>query len=175
MQITQPNLPHDSDQTVRLDDQLCFALYAATNAITRAYRPLLGYIGLTYPQYLVIMAIWEHGPQTIGQLATKLHLPPGAISPIVDQLEKSEFAQRERDSHDRRVVRVKATQKGSDLEKSAALIQRNIVCQTNLDNQNFVEIRDKLHALIDQLSTHPGIEPASLLGSHLASVSTDID
>ncbi len=74
---------------LRLDDQLCFALYAATNAITRAYRPLLRELGVTYPQYLTLMALWQHSTGTVSELAHRLDLPAHAMTPLPQRLEQA--------------------------------------------------------------------------------------
>ncbi len=97
---------------LRLDDQLCFGLYAATNAVTRAYRPLLRAIGLTYPQYLVMLVLWEQDQVSVHEIADRLELAPHAISPLLGRLEDAGLVVRRRDTSDRRVVWVGLTQAG---------------------------------------------------------------
>ena len=77
----------------RLDEQLCFALYAATNAVVRVYRPLLKSVGLTYPQYLVLLILWEQESAPVGEIAERLHLATHAISPIIDRLTDADLVQ----------------------------------------------------------------------------------
>lgn len=97
---------HDADDDgLRLDDQLCFALYAATNAITRSYRPLLGEIGLTYPQYLVMLTLWQDGSAPVGRIAHRLELDSHAVSPLVDRLEAAGLVVRRPGADRRQVVR----------------------------------------------------------------------
>ena len=103
-----------SARQLRLDDQLCFALYAATNAVTRTYRPLLAKIGITYPQYLVMLVLWQHGPNSVGAVGKRLHLAASAITPLVDQLERAGMVARARGTADRRVVQVRLTDKGRE-------------------------------------------------------------
>ena len=109
-----------------LDDQLCFALYAATNAVVRAYRPLLGEFGLTYPQYLVMLALWQDGTAPVHALAERLHLGSNAVTPLVDKLEAAGFVTRARGT-DRRVVFVALTEAGIGLEGKVSAAQQSVV------------------------------------------------
>ncbi|MEZ5412340.1 MAG: MarR family transcriptional regulator [Acidimicrobiales bacterium] len=135
----------------RLDDQLCFALYAATNAITRVYRPLLKKLGLTYPQYLVLLILWEHRSQTVGEIAAGLHLASHAVSPIVDRLEEVGLVRRLRDDADGRVVLVELTPAGAELEPSAAAVQEEVRCRSLLADDEVVRLRSELIDLADRL------------------------
>ena len=135
----------------RLDDQLCFALYAATNAITRMYRPLLSELGLTYPQYLVLLILWEHGSSPVGEIAERLQLATHAISPITDRLEEAGLVRRRRDDADGRVVHVELTEAGRRLEPSAAAIQDQVRCRTDLDMDDIVRLRAALVELAGHL------------------------
>lgn len=145
---------------LRLDDQLCFALYAATNAVTRAYRPLLKRIGLTYPQYLVMLVLWQDGGGTIRAIADRLSLPPNALSPLLDRLEEADLITRRRDEHDRRLVHVALTSEGTSLEKAASLAQQNVVCQTELMPEALDALRNELKSLVDRMQ--PDAKAATL-------------
>lgn len=143
---------------LRLDDQLCFSLYAATLAITRAYRPLLRKLGITYPQYLTLMALWEHGDATVGDLARHLDLPPHALTPLLQRLEHAGLILRRRSPLDTRVVLVELTPDGVQLEKAAAAVQHTVACSTGLSHQALAALRGKLHDLVDDLrvtASHP--------------------
>lgn len=133
---------------LRLEDQLCFALYAATNAITRAYRPLLEAIGITYPQYLVLMVLWQHDSHTMGEIAERLGLPTHGISPIVSRLEEAGFVRRVRTAPDMRIVRVSLTRYGRSLEISATAAQREVVCATQLEAEALATLRNQLQNLV---------------------------
>ena len=137
---------------LRVDDQLCFALYAATNVITRAYRPLLRQIGITYPQYLTLMVLWQRGDQSISDVAARLALPGHAITPIVDRLQAAGLVTRQRDAEDRRVVLVCLTEAGASLELAAAQVQRTVACQTGLSPVALAALRTQLHDLIGEMS-----------------------
>jgi len=147
---------------LRLDDQLCFALYAATNAVVRAYRPLLGELGLTYPQYLVMLALWQDGTTPIHALAERLQLGANAVTPLVDKLEAAGFVTRARGA-DRRVVFVALTEVGIQLEEKVAAAQQTVVCRTGLGDRDLADLRQDLKDLTDRIAATgavPQDEPA---------------
>ena len=146
---------------LRLDDQLCFALYAATNAVTRAYRPLLAGLDLTYPQYLVMLVLWQDGPSASRAIADRLQLPANAVSPLIDRLEAAGLVERKRESGDRRVVPIHLTQRGMALEGAAATAQGSVVCRTGLDPDALGRLRQDLHALADRLGQEAAAVAAS--------------
>ena len=135
-----------------LEEQLCFALYSATNAIIRTYRPWLRDIGLTYPQYLVLLVLWQNGEQTMGDIATRLGLPPSGITPVVERLEAADYVVRRRDEGDRRIVYVMLTAAGAKLEMAASEAQRRVVCATMLSEVEFSNLRSVLHDLNNRLT-----------------------
>ena len=141
---------------LRLDDQICFALYAATNTVTRAYRSLLEPLGLTYPQYLVMMALWQHGTQKISQIAVRLQLDAHAITPLVDRLEVGGLLRRQRSNIDRRAINIELTNVGIALEAAASAVQRSVVCRIEMEPAALEALRDSLKALIHRM------EPASV-------------
>ena len=143
----------------KLDDQLCFALYAATNAVTRAYRPLLDAIDLTYPQYLVMLALWQHGAGPVSEVAARLQLGASAVTPLIDQLVKSGYVARARSRSDRRLVIVMLTTKGVDLQEAAAEAQKQVVCRTGLTDQALATLRTDLHTLIDRIAVSSAMPP----------------
>lgn len=140
---------------VRLDDQLCFALYAATNAVTRAYRPLLEAAGLTYPQYLVMMVLWERDAQPIHEIASRLNLASHAVTPIVRRLETAGLVTRTRVDADRRVVTVSLTAAGAQAESGASAAQYSVVEQTRLCGTELTGLRDELRDLVARMQGTP--------------------
>lgn len=136
---------------LRLDDQICFALYAATNAVVRAYRPLLGELGLTYPQYLVMLALWQDGAAPVHALALRLQLGSSALTPLVDRLEAAGFVTRARGA-DRRVVLVALTEAGRLLEDKVAVAQQAVVCRTGLAERDLAELRQELKDLAGRVA-----------------------
>jgi DNA-binding MarR family transcriptional regulator len=141
-------------ESLRLDQQLCFALYAATHAITRSYRALLSDVGLTYPQYLVLLVLLQHEERTVSTLAAELKLNASTLTPVLKRLADAGLVRRTRDPSDERVVTVRLTERGAELREALRRIQDNIVCQTGLDEAGFRELRTTLHVLIDKLSEH---------------------
>ncbi|MEO7754394.1 MAG: MarR family winged helix-turn-helix transcriptional regulator, partial [Terracoccus sp.] len=141
---------------LRLDDQLCFALYAATNAVTRAYRPLLRAVGLTYSQYLVMLVLWEQDHVAVHEIADRLELAPHAISPLLGRLEEAELVVRRRDVADRRVTWVELTEGGAALEAEASAAQYAVVDQTRLCSGELDDLRDTLRELVSRMGVDSG-------------------
>jgi len=136
-----------TDDNLRLDHQLCFALYAASHAVTRAYREGLGKLGLTYPQYLVLLALWDEGTMSVGQLARRLQLDPSTLSPILKRLAETRFVVRERDPDEERVVRISLSRKAHDIRRRLAPLQSKVACDTGHDEKSFRALRTSLHEL----------------------------
>jgi DNA-binding MarR family transcriptional regulator len=112
----------DPDDPLRLDHQICFPLYAASNLMTRLYRPLLAAIGLTYPQYLVMLALWETSPLQMGALGRRLHLDSGTLTPLLKRLSAQGLLTRDRDPLDERRLVVALTGEGRALKDRARAI-----------------------------------------------------
>ena len=149
--MVKRNEQTSGDSAGHLDKQLCFALYAATNAMTRIYRPLLNELGLTYPQYLVMLVLWEKGPIRLGEIAEDLELATHAVSPIIDRLEANELVQRVKNPADARAVLVELTTAGRKLETSAATVQEEVRRKTALKSSDITNLRNDLHKLVEIL------------------------
>lgn len=145
-----------------LEEQLCFALYSATNAVIRTYRPWLRDIGLTYPQYLVLLVLWQDGERTMGEIANRLALPPGGVTPIVERLEAAELVVRRRDEDDRRVVHVGLTENGARLEQAGVEAQRKVSCATTMEDDELSSLRTMLNGLTSRLCASADAETASI-------------
>ncbi len=139
------------DLGLGLDDQLCFAVYAASRAITARYRPLLGELGLTYPQYLVMLVLWEGSPQSVGSLGDRLQLDSGTLSPLVKRLESLGLVTRRRRADDERSVAVALTDEGLRLREQATCIPGRIAGATEMGAADLEELRDALRTLADRL------------------------
>jgi len=135
-----------------LDDQLCFALYAASRAVTQLYRPLLDELGLTYPQYLVMLVLWERGDVTVGDLAGALQLDYGTLSPLLKRLAGSGLLERRRHADDERVVHITLTEAGQELKSSASRVCQVIVRAYGLDARQFDELASTLRGLTDSVT-----------------------
>ncbi len=144
---------HEND-SLQIDRQLCFALYAATHAITRNYRALLSDIGLTYPQYLVLLVLMQHERQTVSALANELKLNASTLTPVLKRLADAGLVRRTRDPVDERVVVITLAERGAELRDALGRIQAEIVCQTGLDQAGFESLRTALHQLVERLTEH---------------------
>lgn len=141
----------DQAVTARLDDFLCFSIYAAEHAFSRAYKPLLAEIGLTYPQYLVMTVLWEEDDQSVGQLGAKLSLESSTLTPLLKRLEADGLLTRHRDTQDERVVRVKLSISGDRLRARAAKIPACILRATGMSLDEMGRLRDQIAALTRRL------------------------
>ena len=115
-----PTLPPDLPVDLPVQDHLCFALYSASQAFTRAYKPLLGPLGLTYPQYLVMRLLWTEDSQSLRDIGRALHLDSGTLTPLLKRLEAQGLLRRARDPKDERLVRSHLTEAGQTLKSRAA-------------------------------------------------------
>lgn len=130
-----------------IDDQLCFALYAAQRAVTAAYRPLLADLGLTYPQYLTMLVLWERGEVPVKELAAALRLDYGTVSPLLKRLESAGLVRRERSAADERSVLLLLTEEGAALRERARRVPEELMRSTGLDAPEVARLRDELHRL----------------------------
>lgn len=139
-----------ADGSLLLDEQLCFALYAAQRAVTAAYRPLLDELGLTYPQYLVLLVLWERGETTVKDLASALRLDYGTVSPLLKRLEAAGLVHRERSARDERSVLVACTGRGEDLKGRARRVPSALLASTGLETAEVARLREELWGLADR-------------------------
>lgn len=136
-----------------LDDQLCFALYSASMAVSRAYKPMLDDLGLTYPQYLVLHALWEQDGRTIGAIADRLALESSTITPLVKRLEAAGFVVRERSVEDERRVLVRLTTKGRDMRKACGCLGEALVARAGMTPASLATLNRDVQRLRDALVT----------------------
>ncbi len=141
-----------ADDPLLLDNQLCFALYAATNAVTRAYRAPLGQLGLTYPQYLAMVVLWQRGNCTVKQLADTLLLDSSTLTPLLKRLEAAGWVHRNRDRQDERVVWIGLTAAGQALRAPVAAIQQGVACRTQLAQAELATLRTQLRTLAETMA-----------------------
>jgi DNA-binding MarR family transcriptional regulator len=136
---------------MKLENQLCFALYAASRAMTNAYRPILSELDLTYPQYLVMLALWEQDDVTIGSLGGRLHLDFGTLTPLLRRLEQRSLVTRKRDREDERLVKIALTRLGRNLRKSAVDVPKRLRSCIQLSRQQTASLRHDLKLLLEAL------------------------
>jgi DNA-binding MarR family transcriptional regulator len=132
---------------LRLDRQICFSLHAASRAFNGVYRVLLGDLGLTYPQYLVMLVLWEQGDLPVKKLGERLRLDSGTLSPLVKRLESAGLVRRERSAEDERSVLVRLTGEGAALRERAVEVPRRIMSATGFDLAEIGELRERLDRL----------------------------
>src|SRR6185503_13889386 len=138
--------------SVALDDQLCFALYAASRAVTARYRPMLDLLGLTYPQYLVMMLLWESDHQTVGQLGARLALDSGTLSPLLKRLTAAGLVTRHRRIEDERSVSISLTAAGRALRDKALPISEAMIGAIALDQGDFDDLKKQLRLVVERVS-----------------------
>ncbi len=138
-------------RTLPLSQQLCFALYSANNAMGQLYRPLLAELGLTYPQYLVMLALWERDALSVGELGKSLVLESNTLTPLLKRMEAADFVMRNRDKDDERVVIVSLTDKGRQLEEKAHDIGICVIRKAEDDAVDLLALRDQIFELADRL------------------------
>ncbi len=141
-------------EQLKLENQICFPFYAISRLITRAYQPFLDDLGITYPQYLVLMVLWEEDMVTVNGIANKLILNTNTITPLLKRMEKQGLIIRNRSNEDERKVLIKLTQKGSEMKLLAASIPESLLSSLkieNYDEQQFEEFRATLKILISFL------------------------
>lgn len=147
-----------SDDALRLDQQLCFALYNASRSLTRAYAPLLEPLGLTYPQYLVMLVLWEEKSASVKALGERLALDSGTLTPLLKRLEQRGLVTRRRDSDDERVVRIDLTPDGQRLRAKARRVPTELACRAGFkidserERARLVHLRRELVALAARIS-----------------------
>lgn len=136
---------------LKLSSQLCFAMYSAANAVTRAYQPLLTKLGLTYPQYLAMLVLWEEQNLTVKAIGEKLNLDSGTLTPLLKRLETAGLVERRRDRRDERQVRIVLTDKGTKLRAEAADVPVEIACATGSSSDENIALREILLTIRDNL------------------------
>jgi DNA-binding MarR family transcriptional regulator len=141
----------EASDFLRLDDQICFPIYLAARLVVNAYRPLLEGLGLTYPQYLVMLVLWEHDSISVSALGERLHLDSGTLTPMLKRLEKMELIQRRRSGDDDRVVENELTAAGRALKRKAAKIPVQMMCNAQLEMRDIAAIRPVMDDLIRRL------------------------
>ncbi|WP_423819375.1 MarR family transcriptional regulator [Salinimicrobium sp. TIG7-5_MAKvit] len=142
-------------EQLKLENQLCFPVYAASRLITREYQPFLDRLEITYPQYLVLMVLWETNGLTVNDIARKLLLNTNTITPLLKRMEQQALITRERSKEDERKVLVKLTSKGRDLQEQAAQIPEALekrLLDSQLEIGDLVKLKERLNDVIEFLS-----------------------
>ena len=136
------------EDKLMLDNQLCFAVYVASKEIIKQYKPFLDPLGLTYTQYITLLALWEKSDISVKELGQRLFLDSGTLTPLLKKLEAMNLIERVRSSDDERLIIVSLTKKGLDLKKEVIDIPDKIICSTNLNIENAVSLKKHLDILL---------------------------
>ena len=140
------------DDPLVLDKQICFPLYSAANAVVRAYRPLLAAIDLTYPQYLVMLVLWQHPSLNVTELGQKLRLDSGTLTPLLKRLEAKDLVIRARSSEDERVRIISLTKQGRALKKKAQSVPERFSCEVNMPPEQALQLKSLCQQLLELLA-----------------------
>lgn len=134
-----------------LENQLCFALYNASRAMTKSYQPHLKQLGLTYPQYIAMLSLWENDGASVKALGESLMLDSGTLTPLLKRLEIAGFVDRQRCTKDERAVIVTLTQQGRHLKVSAIKMRQNMMCNHQGDIKKLAQLKSELQALTQSM------------------------
>ncbi|MFI2812199.1 MULTISPECIES: MarR family winged helix-turn-helix transcriptional regulator [Microbulbifer] len=147
-------MPRSKDDDLRLDNQLCFSLYSTSLAMGKLYKPILDELGLTYPQYLMMMVLWERDGITATELSARLMQDKGALSPVIRRLETQGLIDRRRDPEDDRRVLILLSAAGRKLQRQARDVPERIFCISGLDEKTARKLKQQLDSLRDTINTH---------------------
>ncbi|MGY0615142.1 MarR family winged helix-turn-helix transcriptional regulator [Vibrio sp. FJH11] len=143
--------PLNNDEKILLENQVCFPLYSAANAVIRAYRPLLDELELTYSQYLVMMVLWEQDGASVKELGSRLHLDSGTLTPLLKRLEAKKFVTRGRSETDERVRVLNLTEEGKQLKTRAKSVPNAISCKITLELDELITLKNLCNKLLATL------------------------
>jgi MarR family transcriptional regulator, organic hydroperoxide resistance regulator len=141
----------NEDEYLKLDNQLCFVLYAASRVLTRLYGPFLAKLNLTYPQYLVMLVLWENESLNVGDIGTLLYLDSGTLTPLLKRLEAQGLISRKRLSTDERKVMVSLTETGKAMKRDAIRVPLELFCRSGLTLEEFLSIKQNVGKLLDRM------------------------
>lgn len=145
-------LDKNEDTMLHLDNQVCFALYSAANAMVRAYRPMLKALDLTYPQYLAMLVFWQQDQISVKVLGEQLHLDSGTLTPLLKRLEIKGLIRRERSKEDERARVLCLTAAGIELKQQAKAVPVNMFCQAGLPKEELLMLKASCEALLNNLT-----------------------
>lgn len=147
------------DDYLKLDNQLCFALVTAARNVVAIYRPILEPLGITHPQYLVMLALWERSPRSLRELADELALEPATLSPLLKRLEAQGLVTRARRAGDERVLDVGLTPAGVELREQALEVPEQVMAATGTDAASLADLRDALRPFAGGVHRMNSVQP----------------
>lgn len=143
---------NNDDAMLQLDNQVCFALYSAANAVVRAYRPLLKTLDLTYPQYLAMLVLWSGDQISVKTMGEQLHLDSGTLTPLLKRLEAKGLIRRERSETDERIRVLSLTDSGKELKQQAKAVPLALICQADMPKEELLQMKSSCETLLANLS-----------------------
>ena len=149
------------DELLKLDNQICFKLYAASRAVTKLYRPLLDKLNLTYPQYLVMLVLWQHDKEkteasddlTVREIGQRLQLDSGTLTPLLKRMEQDALITRNKTAHDGRELHISLTTQGRELREEAVQVPTQLLCNEKLPIGDIPQIQQTLNGLLEALAS----------------------
>lgn len=138
-------------EDLKLDNQLCFSLYAASREVIKLYKPCLDKFNLTYTQYIAMLVLWEDEKSTVKEIGKRLHLDSGTLTPLLKKIEGMGLIKRYRDSNDDRVVIVELTEEGRSLKQEITCVPKEMACRINLSRNEIEKLKDELDNLLKKL------------------------
>ena len=145
-----------NEHNLKLEEHLCFSLYACSRAILRLYRPYLDELQLTYPQYLVLVTLWEKQHSTIKELGEALDLDTGTLTPLLKRMEAAGLIERRRDTADERVVNISITPEGKELQKKAACVPQSLLVASGMEIEELTQLNAMIMRLLEHVNTSSG-------------------
>ncbi|MBY0098093.1 MarR family winged helix-turn-helix transcriptional regulator [Mesobacillus maritimus] len=141
----------ESEQFLKLDNQLCFAIYACSREITRLYRPFLDELGITYPQFLTLTVLWEHKRLTVKEIGERLFLDSGTLTPMLKRMEAMELVKRVRGTEDERKVYIALTERGEQLREDALNLPEKCIPHFGLTKDEYSGLLNQMNQMIESL------------------------
>lgn len=138
----------DKYDSIKLDNQVCFSLYAASREIIKLYKPFLDRYNLTYTQYVAMLVLWEDEKTTVKDIGKRLHLDSGTLTPLLKKIEGMGLIKRYRDVNDDRVVIVELTQEGKALKEKILEVPKEMLCKLDMPQEELIELKMRLYSLL---------------------------
>jgi DNA-binding MarR family transcriptional regulator len=145
----------DNGSALKLDNQLCFAVYACAREITKLYHPLLRELGLTYTQYITMLALWEEDRVTVKQLGQRLYLDSGTLTPLLKKLEQLGLLTRSRDKQDERSVIIALSEQGIRLQERALEIPEKLLCRVGVTPEEVAALKEQITGIMNKVQQIP--------------------
>jgi len=139
-------------EQLKLTNQVCFPVYMLAKEVISLYRPILKELDLTYPQYLVMLVLWEEGDQNVSEIGAKLNLDSGTLTPLLKRLEQKKLLERKREVTDERVVKINLTELGKNIQKKAECVPSQIMTSLNISADKLTELKNIIEHILNQIN-----------------------